>query len=82
MTNRATARALAQVLRQAAEEAGRAPSILNTQPWRWRVRDDVLEPHADRTRQVTSIDPEGRLLTLSCGPRRLPGDVIDTDPPD
>jgi hypothetical protein len=60
-------RALAQVLRQAAEEAGRAPSILNTQPWRWRVRDDVLELHADRTRQVVSIDPEGRLLTLSCG---------------
>jgi hypothetical protein len=58
---------VAQVLAKAAEEAGRAPSILNTQPWRWRVRDDVLELYADRTRQVTSIDPDGRLLTLSCG---------------
>jgi len=58
---------VAQVLRKAAEEAGRAPSILNTQPWRWHVRDGVLELFADPTRQVASIDPQGRLLTLSCG---------------
>jgi nitroreductase len=57
----------AQVLRGAVEEAGRAPSILNTQPWRWRIRDVTLELSADRSRQVTSIDPDGRLLTLSCG---------------
>jgi hypothetical protein len=57
----------AQLLRDAAEEAGRAPSILNTQPWRLRIHDDLLELLADRSRQVTSIDPEGRLLTLSCG---------------
>jgi hypothetical protein len=54
-------------LRQAAEVATKAPSILNTQPWRWRVHDEVLELDADRTRQVHSIDPQGRLLTLSCG---------------
>jgi adenosine/AMP kinase len=60
-------RAVAQVLSKAAEDAGLAPSILNTQPWRWRVRDGVLELYADRTRQVTSIDPEGRLMRLSCG---------------
>jgi hypothetical protein len=54
-------------LSAAVKEAGRAPSILNTQPWRWRLEDGVLELHADQTRQVTSIDPDGRLLTLSCG---------------
>ncbi|QSB16800.1 nitroreductase [Natronosporangium hydrolyticum] len=58
---------LATALREAAAEATRAPSILNTQPWRWRVHEDLLELHADWSRQVTSIDPAGRLLTLSCG---------------
>lgn len=57
----------AQALAEAARRALRAPSILNTQPWRWRVHDDVLELFADRTRQLASIDPSGRLLTLSCG---------------
>jgi nitroreductase len=58
---------LSTALRHAAEIATRAPSILNTQPWRWRVRCDQLELSADRARQILSIDPEGRLLTLSCG---------------
>jgi hypothetical protein len=55
------------VLVDAAEVAGRAPSIFNTQPWQWKIRDGVLELRADRSRQVRSIDPQGRLLTLSCG---------------
>lgn len=55
------------VLRKAAEDAGRAPSLLNTQPWRWRVRDGVLELWADHSRQVHSIDPTGRMLTIGCG---------------
>ena len=57
----------AQALAAAARRALRAPSILNTQPWRWRVRGDELELFADSSRQLTSIDPTGRLLTLSCG---------------
>jgi hypothetical protein len=59
--------AVCQALRQAAEVATRAPSILNTQPWRWYIHGAVLELDADRTRQVHSIDPQGRLLILSCG---------------
>lgn len=54
-------------MRHAATVAARAPSILNTQPWRWRVDENLLELRADRSRQVSSIDPRGRLLTLSCG---------------
>jgi nitroreductase len=49
------------------ELATRAPSIHNTQPWRWRVSGDVLELHADRARQLRIADPVCRNLTLSCG---------------
>lgn len=56
-----------QLLREVVALAGQAPSILNTQPWRWRVHETRLELFADHSRQVTSIDPDGRLLTVSCG---------------
>ncbi|GAA0243203.1 Acg family FMN-binding oxidoreductase [Cryptosporangium japonicum] len=55
------------ILRSAAETARHAPSIFNTQPWRWQVRGDVLELRADRTRLLPVTDPEGRMLTVSCG---------------
>jgi hypothetical protein len=54
-------------LARAALTALKAPSILNSQPWRWRVDGTVLELRADRSRQITGLDPDGRLLTLSCG---------------
>jgi nitroreductase len=54
-------------LAEAARVGGYAPSIHNTQPWHWRVRGDMLELHADRQRQLAITDPQGRLLTLSCG---------------
>ncbi|GAB3826633.1 Acg family FMN-binding oxidoreductase [Dactylosporangium cerinum] len=44
-----------------------APSILNTQPWHWRIDGDTAQLRADRTRQLATIDPDGRLLTVSCG---------------
>jgi nitroreductase len=55
------------VLARAALTASKAPSILNSQPWRWRVDGRRLELRADRSRQVTGVNPDGRLLTLSCG---------------
>ncbi len=57
----------AQLLRQAAAAALLAPSVHNTQPWRFVLADDVLEIHADRSRQLSVIDPTGRQLTISCG---------------
>ena len=51
----------------AAHRALLAPSIFNTQPWRWTIRSGRLELWADRTRQLDTVDPDGRLLTLSCG---------------
>ncbi len=47
--------------------ATRAPSVHNTQPWRWRSRGDRLELRADRARQLRQTDPEGRNLAISCG---------------
>src|SRR5690349_20628518 len=54
-------------LREAAELALAAPSIFNTQPWKWILRPDRLELRADRDRQLPVVDPHARLLTISCG---------------
>lgn len=56
-----------RVLASAAVTALRAPSIWNTQPWHWRIEHDTARLRADRSRQLHSIDPDGRLLTISCG---------------
>ena len=47
--------------------AGRAPSIHNTQPWRWRLRGNVADLYADTRRQLVVADPDRRLMTVSCG---------------
>ena len=50
------------------ELACRAPSVHNSQPWRWRMVDDTtIELYADHRRQLQVSDPTGRNLTLSCG---------------
>ncbi|MCP2261232.1 Nitroreductase family protein [Streptoalloteichus tenebrarius] len=47
--------------------AGAAPSVHNTQPWRFRVTSEGIELHADPTRRLPVVDPEERELHLSCG---------------
>ena len=47
--------------------AGRAPSIHNTQPWRFVLTADALELWADRRRQLATADLDGRALLVSCG---------------
>jgi hypothetical protein len=47
--------------------AARAPSIHNTQPWRFRTGPHGLELHADHRRQLRSTDPDGREMLISCG---------------
>jgi hypothetical protein len=54
-------------LEEAAAIGGYAPSIYNTQPWRWRLTADTLELHLVPDRIMKVTDPEGRLATLSCG---------------
>ena len=51
----------------AVEAAVRAPSMHNTQPWRFRLRDGALEVLADRGRQLRVADPHGWGLRLACG---------------
>ncbi|GAA3199682.1 Acg family FMN-binding oxidoreductase [Dactylosporangium siamense] len=62
-----TVAAVCRLLARAAVAAVHAPSVLNTQPWRWRIEHDTALLFADRDRGLSTIDPDGRLLTLSCG---------------
>ncbi|MEV6374801.1 Acg family FMN-binding oxidoreductase [Micromonospora musae] len=60
-------RVLTTALTQAAATAGLAPSVHNSQPWRWTVRPEALELRMVHEPQLASTDPENRLVTLSCG---------------
>lgn len=44
-----------------------APSIHNTQPWKFRFRDRVVEVHRDPERELPAEDPDRRMLYLSLG---------------
>lgn len=57
----------AEALRRAAVRATLAPSVHNTQPWRFVIGHEVLEVHADFTRQLHVLDPTCRQLIISCG---------------
>src|SRR6185312_15036503 len=56
-----------EALVAAADAARLAPSVHNTQPWRWVVRGDRLELRAAPERQLREQDADGRLMVLSCG---------------
>jgi nitroreductase len=47
--------------------AARAPSLHNSQPWRFRSRGNIIELHADRGRMLRLTDPGGREMLVSCG---------------
>jgi hypothetical protein len=47
--------------------AGRAPSVHNTQPWRFRACGSVVELYADEDRHLRRIDPARREMLISCG---------------
>jgi hypothetical protein len=55
------------VLRTAAEAATWAPSVHNSQPWRFEIHDESLDVFADDTRWLHAIDPTGREMHISCG---------------
>jgi nitroreductase len=58
---------LAEIRRRAAARATLAPSVHNTQPWRFVLTPDAMEIWVDRTRQLQQLDPSGRQLMISCG---------------
>lgn len=47
--------------------AGRAPSLHNSQPWRFRLTPNTIELHVDRERRVPVADPHDRELRIGCG---------------
>jgi nitroreductase len=55
------------VLTAAVAAAVRAPSVYNTQPWRFAIDDRTLDVYADPDRRLPVLDPSGRDLVLSCG---------------
>jgi hypothetical protein len=58
---------LAEIRRRAATRATLAPSVHNTQPWRFVLTPEAMEIWVDRTRQLRVLDPSGRQLVISCG---------------
>jgi hypothetical protein len=46
--------------------AARAPSVHNTQPWRFRISRYAIELHADPRRKL-QVDGAGREMLISCG---------------
>jgi nitroreductase len=54
-------------LRRAAAAAVRAPSLHNSQPWRFRLRDGAIEVLADPARQLAVADSAGWAVRIACG---------------
>ena len=46
--------------------AARAPSVHNTQPWRFRASDYAIDLYADPCRKL-QVDRDGREMVISCG---------------
>jgi len=46
--------------------AARAPSVHNTQPWRFQVTERRIDLYADPSRKLR-VDPIGREMLISCG---------------
>ncbi|GAB3017367.1 Acg family FMN-binding oxidoreductase [Mycobacterium bourgelatii] len=57
----------AEVLKAAVQLACRAPSLHNSQPWRWVADDASLHLYLDHNRILYSTDKLGREALISCG---------------
>lgn len=56
-----------KVLQEAVELACHAPSLHNSQPWRWVASGSTVDLYADPRRMVASADKSGREAVISCG---------------
>jgi hypothetical protein len=56
-----------QTLNDAVQLACRAPSVHNSQPWRWVAENGILRLFVDRDRTVPATDRSGRETIISCG---------------
>jgi hypothetical protein len=67
MTTAAPTGLTADVVDYLVATASRAPSVHNTQPWRFRFGDGTIELRADPERGLRVADYSGRELVISCG---------------
>jgi nitroreductase len=56
-----------EIVRHVVATAVWAPSVHNTQPWRFTADGPQLSLHADASRRLTVADPDGREMMISCG---------------
>ncbi|WP_228000292.1 Acg family FMN-binding oxidoreductase [Nocardia australiensis] len=56
-----------EVIEKAVLLAGRAPSLHNSQPWRWEFNGTSLRLFSVPGRMLPSADPSGREMLISCG---------------
>lgn len=56
-----------QALARCVQAATLAPSLHNSQPWRFRIDGGQVEVYADRSRRLDVLDPDGRELMISLG---------------
>jgi len=56
-----------RTMRAAIELASHAPSVHNTQPWRWVTGPHSVHLYADLRRWLPTTDADGRDLVVSCG---------------
>ena len=56
-----------KTIREVLTLAARAPSVHNSQPWRWHVGERSLDLHCVPTLHLRATDPDRRDLILSCG---------------
>lgn len=56
-----------EVIWQVVAEAVWAPSVHNTQPWRFAASGQEISLHADPSRQLAVADPDGTEMMISCG---------------
>ncbi|MGV0792413.1 Acg family FMN-binding oxidoreductase [Mycolicibacterium sp. XJ1819] len=55
------------VIKAAVQRACRAPSLHNSQPWRWVADGDAVELYLDKDRVLYATDRSGREAVISCG---------------
>ncbi|MEV0702792.1 hypothetical protein AB0I53_33405 [Saccharopolyspora sp. NPDC050389] len=56
-----------ETVRSALALACRAPSVHNSQPWRWKVAEHSVHLYLDSSRLLPVLDPTGREMVISCG---------------
>src|SRR5919112_4182009 len=56
-----------RTVRSALALAAAAPSVHNSQPWRWVVGPHAVHLYADLSRWLPATDAQGRDMIVSCG---------------